>query len=81
VEKKGEMRMFVIEESKILKRKQSQGISNSLSGGCGVQLGPLGTAAPDWPIAPGDYGVGEFGGMKHSEKTCPSATLPTTNPT
>jgi hypothetical protein len=33
--------------------------------GGGVQLGPLGTAATDWPIAlsPGDYD-GEFGGMK-----------------
>jgi hypothetical protein len=31
----------------------------------GVQLGPFGTAATDWPIvpAPGDYD-GEFGGMK-----------------
>jgi hypothetical protein len=31
----------------------------------GVQLGPLGMAATDWPIgpAPGDYG-GEFRGMK-----------------
>jgi hypothetical protein len=29
-------------------------------------LGPLGTAATDWPIvsAPGDYDDGEFGGMK-----------------
>jgi hypothetical protein len=38
---------------------------NSLSGG-GVQLGPLGTAATDWPIvpAPGDYDDGEFGGIK-----------------
>jgi hypothetical protein len=32
--------------------------------GGGVQLGPLGTAATDWPIvpAPGDYDDGEFGG-------------------
>jgi hypothetical protein len=32
----------------------------------GVQLGPLGMAATDWPIvpAPGDYDDGEFGGMK-----------------
>jgi hypothetical protein len=32
----------------------------------GVQLGPLGTSATDWPIvpAPGDYDDGEFGGMK-----------------
>jgi hypothetical protein len=34
--------------------------------GVGVQLGPLGTAATDWPIVPtlGDYDDGEFGGMK-----------------
>jgi hypothetical protein len=34
--------------------------------GGGVQFGSLGTAATDWPIvpAPGDYGDGEFGGMK-----------------
>jgi hypothetical protein len=34
--------------------------------GGGVQLGPLGTAATDWPIvhAPGDYDDGEFDGMK-----------------
>jgi hypothetical protein len=32
----------------------------------GVKLGPLGTAATDWPIVPvpGDYDDGEFGGMK-----------------
>jgi hypothetical protein len=32
----------------------------------GVQLGPLGTAATDWPIVPalGDYDDGKFGGMK-----------------
>jgi hypothetical protein len=31
-----------------------------------VPLGPLGTAATDWPIVhdPGDYDDGEFGGMK-----------------
>jgi hypothetical protein len=31
----------------------------------GVQLGPLGTSATNWPIvpAPGDYEVGEFGGI------------------
>jgi hypothetical protein len=35
---------------------------NRIVGG-GVQLGPLGTAATDWPIvpAPGDYDDGEFG--------------------
>jgi hypothetical protein len=34
--------------------------------GGGVQLGPLGMAAADWPIvpAPGDYDDKEFGGMK-----------------
>ena len=34
--------------------------------GGGVQLGPLGTAATDWPTVPvlGDYDDGEFGGMK-----------------
>jgi hypothetical protein len=33
--------------------------------GGGVQLGPLGTAAANWPIvtAPGDYDDGEIGGM------------------
>jgi hypothetical protein len=37
-----------------------------VGGGGGVQLGPLGTAATDWPIVPasGDYDDGEFGGMK-----------------
>jgi hypothetical protein len=53
--------------------------------GGGVQLGPLGTAATDWPIvpAPNDYDDGEFGGMKidpgkpkYSEKTRPSTTCP-----
>jgi hypothetical protein len=30
------------------------------------KLGPLGTSATEWPIAPtpGDYDDGEFGGMK-----------------
>jgi hypothetical protein len=34
--------------------------------GGGVQLGPLGMAATDWPIVPdpGDYDDREFGGMK-----------------
>jgi hypothetical protein len=33
--------------------------------GGGVQMGPLGTSATEWPIvpAPGDYDDGEFGGM------------------
>jgi hypothetical protein len=53
------------------------------------KLGPLGTSAIYWPTvpAPGDCEDGEFGGMnwlgkpKYSEKTCPGATLSTTNPT
>jgi hypothetical protein len=34
--------------------------------GGGVQMGPLGTSATEWPLihAPGDYDYGEFGGMK-----------------
>jgi hypothetical protein len=33
--------------------------------GGGVQLGPLGRSATNWPLvpAPGDYEDGEFGGM------------------
>jgi hypothetical protein len=33
--------------------------------GSGVQLGPFGTSATNWPIVPtpGDYGDGEFGEM------------------
>jgi hypothetical protein len=40
--------------------------------GGGVQLGPLGTAATNWPIvpAPGDYYDGEFGGMKIGRGNC-----------
>jgi hypothetical protein len=47
------------------------------------KLGPLGTSATYWPIvpAPVDCEDGEFGGMNGSEKTCPDATLSTTNPT
>jgi hypothetical protein len=54
------------------------------------KLGPLGTSATELPIVPalGDYDDGEFwwnedrqGKPKYSEKTCPSATLSTTNPT
>jgi hypothetical protein len=34
--------------------------------GGGVQMGPLGTSATEWPIvpAPADYDDGDFGGMK-----------------
>jgi hypothetical protein len=50
-------------------------------------LGSLGKPATEWPIVPaaGDCDDdGEFGGMKkpkYADKTCPSATLSTTNPT
>jgi hypothetical protein len=39
--------------------------------GGGVQLGPVGTAAANWPIvlAPADYDNVEFGGMKMAGKT------------
>jgi hypothetical protein len=56
----------------------------------GVELGPLGTSATEWPIvsAPGDCDDGEFGGMKIGRgnrstrrKSCSSAILSTTNPT
>jgi hypothetical protein len=57
----------------------------------GSTLGPPGTAAIYCPIvrAPGDCDDGELlrwnedwqGKPKYSEKTCPSATLSTTNPT
>jgi hypothetical protein len=56
-----------------------------VGGGGGVQLGPLGTTATNRPIvpAPGDYDDREIGGMigRGNRKTCPSATLSTTNPT
>jgi hypothetical protein len=37
----------------------------NLNNGGGVQLGPLGTPANNWPIVPvpGDYEDGELGGM------------------
>jgi hypothetical protein len=36
-----------------------------MGGGDGVQLGPLGTSATNWPTVPTpwDYEDGEFGGM------------------
>jgi hypothetical protein len=58
--------------------------------GGAVQLGPLGTAATDWPIVacPGWlwwwriwWNEDWQGKPKYSEKTCPNATLSTTNPT
>jgi hypothetical protein len=62
---------------------------NMHSGGEESKLGPIGMSALYSPIvpAPGDCGDGEFGGMnwqgkpKYSRKTCPDATLSTTNPT
>jgi hypothetical protein len=67
------------------------GLSFLVSWG-GVKLSPPGTSATNWPIvpAPGDIGDDECGpvggigigkGKNYSEKTCPSATLSTTNPT
>jgi hypothetical protein len=58
----------------------------------GVRLSALGTSATNWPIvpAPDDRGWWMWsirwnekrqGKPKYSEKTCPSATLSTTNPT
>jgi hypothetical protein len=59
-----------------------------LIGGVESKLGPFGMSASNWPIvlAPSDFEDEEFGGIwmgkpKYSEKTCPSATLSTTNPT
>jgi hypothetical protein len=39
--------------------------------GDGVQMGPLGTSATEWPIvpAPGDNDYGEYGGMKIGGET------------
>jgi hypothetical protein len=48
------------------------------------RLAPLGTSATERPIvpAPGDYDDEDWQGKpKYSAKTCPSATLSTTNPT
>jgi hypothetical protein len=50
---------------------------NRLVGG-GDELGPLGTAATDWPIVPvpGDYDDGEFGGMKIGRGTQSTRRIP-----
>jgi hypothetical protein len=50
--------------------------------GSGVQLGPLGTTATDWPIvnAPGDYDNGEFGGMKFDRGNQSTQRKPTPAP-
>jgi hypothetical protein len=57
----------------------------------GVRLSPLGTSATIWPVAPTPddkwwvwsscWNENCQGKPKYSEKTCPSATLSTTNPT
>jgi hypothetical protein len=50
--------------------------------GVGVQLGPLGTAATDWPIVPAssDYNDGEFGGMKIGRGNRSTRRKPATAP-
>jgi hypothetical protein len=66
--------------------------TNDLVSWGGVRLCPLGTSATNWPIVPApDYrrwwvwssrrNKNWQGKPKYSEKTCPSATLSTTNPT
>jgi hypothetical protein len=57
----------------------------------GVRLSPLGTSATNWPIVPAPddswwvwssrWNENWEGKPKYSEKTCPSVTLSTTNPT
>jgi hypothetical protein len=56
----------------------------------GVRLSSLGTSATNWPIVPASddkwvcsiwWNENWQGKPKYSEKTCPSATLSTTNPT
>jgi hypothetical protein len=58
----------------------------------GVRLSPLGTAATNWPIVPAPddrwswmgssrWNENWQGKSMYSEKTCPSTTLSTTNPT
>jgi hypothetical protein len=63
---------------------------NSRSWGMESKLGPLGTSAIYWPIAPapGNCGDGEFCGMKIGRgtrstrrKPAPAPVLSTTNPT
>jgi hypothetical protein len=60
--------------------------------GGGLRLSPPGTSATNWPIVPAQGGRWWLvcgsrrnenwqGKPKYSEKTCPSATLSTTNPT
>jgi hypothetical protein len=48
----------------------------------GVQLGPFGTAATDWPIvsAPGEYDDGEFVGMNIGRGNLSTRRKPTPAP-
>jgi hypothetical protein len=46
---------------------------NSHSGG-GVQLGPLGTAATDWPIVDGEFGEMKIGKGNRSTRRKPAPT-------
>jgi hypothetical protein len=50
--------------------------------GGGVQLGPLGMAATDWPVvpAPGDHDDGEFSGMNIGKGTRNTRRKPTSAP-
>jgi hypothetical protein len=50
--------------------------------GGGVQTGPLGTSATEWPIvpAPGDYDDAEFGGMKIGRGNRSTGRKPTPAP-
>jgi hypothetical protein len=50
--------------------------------GGGVQLGPLGTAATDWPIGPdpGHYDDGEFGGTKTGRRNLSTRRKPASAP-
>jgi hypothetical protein len=72
-------------------KRQNCFFFNSHSGGVKSKLGPLGSSATEWPIyctCPGWlwwwriwWNEDWHGKPKYSEKTCPKATLSTTNPT
>jgi hypothetical protein len=57
----------------------------SLASSGGVRLSPVGTSATNWPIVPAPddrwWWVWSSRWNEYSEKTCPSTTLSTTNPT
>jgi hypothetical protein len=50
--------------------------------GGGVQLGPLGTSATDWPIVPAscDYDDGEFVGIKIGKGNRSTSIIPAPEP-